>query len=172
MEFYIQDGWPRYLPSYRDIPRDEVVKAIQKEQEKIQGGMYKMLYRALEEKYPGKVRIIPASVAVVEMIRRFHVGDIPEFDCIDEDRGRGGKRGIYRDGGHLSSTSGMEQLMGYVYFGMLYEQNPETITNYRPNGISERLDETMRAVAWKAITTGPYSRMDKKKADGSADSVK
>ena len=25
--------------------------------------------------YPGKVRIIPTSVAVVEMIRRFHVGD-------------------------------------------------------------------------------------------------
>jgi len=172
MEFCIQDGWPRHLPSYRDMPRDKVVKAIENEQEKIQGGMYKMLYRELEEKYPGKVRIIPASVAVVEMIRRFHAGDIPEFDCIDEDRGRGGKRGIYRDGGHLSSTSGMEQLMGYVYFGMLYAQNPEAITDYTPNGISKRLDETIREVAWKAITTSPYSRMAKKKALDSADKVK
>jgi hypothetical protein len=66
----------------------------------------------------------------------------------------------------------MEQLMGYVYFGMLYAQNPEAITDYTPNGISKRLDETIREVAWKAITTSPYSRMAKKKALDSADKVK
>ncbi len=88
---------------------------------------------------------------------------------IDENRGRASKRGIYRDGGHLSRTSGIEQLAGYMYFGMLYRRSPETIADYVPEGIPERVDRIMRRVAWEAIVESPYAGIDDENQDGLAD---
>lgn len=169
MRFYIQDGWPRHLPSYKEKQPDEVMASLEADHKYLQKTIAEQLYTSLEEKYPGKVHMIPAGEAVMKMIRLYHDGKLPEFDCIDEDRGRAGKRGIYRDGGHLSRTSGIEQLVGYMYFGMLYRRSPETIADYAPEGISERVDRIMRRVAWEAIVESPYAGIDDENRDGLAD---
>ena len=125
-------------------------------------------YDALEEKYPGKVRIIPASYAVVDLIQQFCNGKIADFDCIDE-RSQSGKRGVYRDGGHLSRDSGIEQLCGYLYYGMLYEKSPLLIEGYQPPNIPPALDKAMREAAWKAIIGSPFAGVDDADGDGTAD---
>src|SRR6185295_2417571 len=105
MTFCIQDGWPIYQPGLKDSPAKEIVQAIDAQQLEIQQSMFKDLHTALNAKYPGKIRIIPAGAAVVEMLHHYYEGRAPSLDCVSEHLG--GKKGIYRDGGHLSKASGM-----------------------------------------------------------------
>jgi hypothetical protein len=129
---------------------------------------HKTLFGQMEKSYPRKFRIIPAGAAVVDLIGRHLDGKVPDFDCIDE-KTNGGKKGVYRDGGHLSRTSGTEWLVGYVYYGMLYRRSPQLIENFEPDGVPARLDATLRDVAWKAVTSSPFSRIKDEDGDGVAD---
>ena len=56
-----------------------------------------------------------------------------------------------------------------MYFGMLYRRSPETIADYAPEGIPERVDRIMRRVAWEAIVESPYAGIDDENQDGLAD---
>jgi hypothetical protein len=167
MEFCIQDGWPRFDPSWKSQPREKILQAIDAQSAELQG-YYLQHFDHFGKKYPGKVRVIPAGPAVVELIHRFLDGRVPHFDCIDE-RSQGGKRGVYRDGGHLSRDSGTEWLVGYLYYGMLYRKSPELIGDFTPDGVPERLDRTLREIAWQAITTSPMSGIVDKDRDGVGD---
>jgi hypothetical protein len=126
------------------------------------------LEEQLAKKYPDKVRVIPAGPAVVDLIHRYLNGEVPDFDCIDE-MSEGGRKGVYRDGGHLSRNSGTEWLVGYLYYGMLYRKSPQLIENFAPEGVPKRLDKTLREIAWKAITTSPMSGVVDKDRDGVGD---
>ena len=52
---------------------------------------------------------------------------------------------------------------------MLYKKSPELIKGFHPKGVPPGLDQTLREVAWKAITESPFSRITDKDGDGAAD---
>ena len=167
MTFLIQDGWPTFPQALATASADSVLTAIDAQQSLAQLVMFRALYDSLNTRYPGKLRIIPAGAAVVEMLHHYYAGRLPGFDCVSEHLG--GNRGIYRDGGHLSGASGMEHLVGYAYFGMLYRQSPERITGYHPRGVNATVDELMRKATWNAIIHSPFSGITDKAGKGMAD---
>ena len=166
MTFLIQDGWPIYPPLPETSPKEDFLGAFDAQQVVVQQEMFRKPYDGLNERYPGKVHIIPAGAAVLEMLHHYYAGRLPGYDCVNEKLG--GKRGIYSDGGHLSKN-GMEQLVGYLYYGMLYRQSPERISNYKPAGIDPTVDQLMRKAAWNAITHSPFSGITDKDGKGMAD---
>lgn len=167
MTFLVQDGWPVYRTKTPAATKESILQNLDEQHDRVQRELIQKFHAGLEAKYPGKVHVIPAGAAVVEMIRHQLAGELPGFDCISEHLG--GSRGVYRDGGHLSTTSGMEQLVGYLYFGMLYRQSPERLTNYHPNGVDPTVDRLMRQAAWKAITHSPFSGITDRDGKGVAD---
>ena len=163
MVFYIQDGWPTYT---KEMDRDEARRAFESRRDEL-AVYFRSLYDGLDAKYPGKVHVLPAGDAVVEILKRHLDGKMPGFDTISEHLG--GTNGIYRDGGHLSTKSGMGQLVGYIYFGTLYKRSPETIKDYRPEGIPAEVDAILREVAWRSIVASPFSGVRDEDGDGIGD---
>ena len=166
MTFLIQDGWPMY-PQGLTSGSPEAILANMDAQDAALKPLMGDLCATLDKRYPGKIRLIPAGAAVVEMLHHYFAGELPGFDCVSEHLG--GKCGIYRDGGHLSSASGMDQIVGYVYYGMLYRQSPERVTRYRPTGVDPTVDRLMRQAAWHAIIHTPVSGITDKAGKGMAD---
>jgi hypothetical protein len=167
MTFFIQDGWPQ-LP--RDDTAEQAASSLPLLETELAIGdkmLFRPLYDGLNKRYPSKVHIIPVAPAVMEMIRHYFAGELPGFDCLSEHLG--GKHGIYKDGGHLSSASGMDQIVGYTYFGVLYRQSPERITAYHPKGVDATVDRLMRKAAWNAVTHSPYTGITDKNGKGVAD---
>lgn len=164
MVFYVQDGWPVFDPSMKDASIDEITKNIDIKYALLQKEMIKDLYDSLNSSYPGKAHVIPAGAAVVKMLHHYYKGELPGFDCVTENLG--GSKGIYRDGGHLSINSGMEYLVGYVYYGMLYKKSPSLIKGYLPSEIDPKVDRLMREAAWEAIIQSPFSGVKDYDADG------
>jgi hypothetical protein len=167
MVFYIQDGWPVYSAEMEKLSTEEKLKAIDSQAAEIQATLSKSLYEALNAKYPGKVHVLPCGDAVLRMLHLYFQKQLPDFDCVSENLG--GKKGIYRDGGHLSTNSGMGQLAGYVYYATLYKRSPELIEGGRPEGVSDGIDRIMRKVAWLSVINSPYSGVTDKNGDGIAD---
>jgi hypothetical protein len=164
MVFLIQDGWPQYP---REVPADDkglLLSVIEAELALGRKELFAPLYEGLNARYPGKVHIIPAADAVVEMVKHYFAGELPDLDCLSEHLG--GKRGIYRDGGHLSSSSGLDQIVGFCYFAMLYRQSPERVTAYQPKGVDPVTDRFMRRAAWNAVTHSPFSGITDKMGKG------
>lgn len=81
----------------------------------------------------------------------------------------GGKRGIYRDGGHLSKVSGVEHLVGYVYYATLYRRSPVLIKGGPPKGIPAEIDRQLREIAWQAVVKSRLSGVEDRDSDGKAD---
>ncbi len=169
MTFLIQDGWPRFDAAMNELEAPEALQQIDALHAAMQQGQYRSSYEALQQRYPGKVRIIPAGAAVVEMLHNYYEGRLPGFDCVSEHLG--GTRGIYRDGGHLSRDSGMEWIVGYMYYGMLYGKSPAMIDGLQPKGVDPQVDAALRKAAWNAIIHSPYSGIRDENADGLADAA-
>lgn len=167
MKFFIQDGWPRYTPAHHRAQKEIAMNQLETEMERMVKEYFTPGLSTLDELHPGKVRFIPAGPAVVELIRRFHAGKLPGFDCVSENLG--GSRGVYRDGGHLSRTSGAEHLLGYVYYATLYERSPTLIKSAPPKGIPVAIDQQLREIAWKAVVESPLSGVRDQNTDGIAD---
>lgn len=169
MVFYIQDGWPLFKGELKNSPAAEALAAIDEQAKDLGDSLSGKLYAGLDEKYPGKVHIIPAGRAVVTMLHHYYAGELPGFDCVSEHLG--GKVGIYRDGGHLSTSGGMQYLVGYAYYGMLYKKSPALITDYHPEGVNPKVDALIRDAVWQAIIHSPYSGLTDKNGDGVADEI-
>lgn len=167
MIFYLQDGWPRFDREMNEMEPAAALAKIDAMQRENQQGMFTRIYQSLEQKYPGKVHIMPAGAAVVDILHRYYAGELPSLDCVSENLG--GTKGIYRDGGHMSRESGMEWIVGYVYYGMLYRRSPEPIEGLHPPDVDETLDRAMREAAWKAVTTSPLSGVKDADGDGVGD---
>ena len=168
MTFYIQDGWPRFTSEMKSMSREQALAAIAAQQKMIHA-FCQPIYDALETRYPGKVRFIPAGDAIVKMLHLYYDGKLPGFDTVSEHLG--GANGIYRDGGHMSRTSGTGHLIGYCYFAALYKRSPQTIQGYQPEGIPPEVDAILRRVAWEAVTQSPLSGLTDVNADGIADQL-
>ncbi len=166
--FFLQDAWPRFDTDYKTMEPAAIVEAIAGEQEMMQADMFAPLYQAFEKDYPGKVHIIPVSAALVDLMQQFAAGKIEHLTCIDEAK-RDDEVGFYRDGGHLSRTSGIEHLVGYGYFSMLYRRSPATVEGYAPEKVPSAFDQQMRAAIWKAVVDSPFAGIDDANADGLAD---
>ena len=166
MVFYIQDGWPTYQKDLAAMSPAVALEAIDARQSGIQE-TFRKLYNALDEKYPGKVHVLPAGDAVVRLIHLYYDGKLPGFDCVSEHLG--GTNGIFRDGGHLSSRSGTGQLVGYIYYANLYKRSPELIEGYEPEGIPPAIDRILREVAWRSVVGSPFSGVTDVDGDGIAD---
>ncbi len=166
--FFLQDAWPRFDPGYKTMQPEVIAAAIAGEHEVIQAEMFAPLYRAFEKDYPGRVHVIPVSAALVDLMKQFAAGKVEHMTCIDEAK-RDDEIGFYRDGGHLSRSSGVEHLVGYGYFSMLYRRSPETVEGYAPQGVPQAFDRQMRAAIWKAVIESPFAGIDDADGDGMAD---
>ncbi|MDB6139681.1 MAG: signal peptide protein [Verrucomicrobiaceae bacterium] len=167
MRFLIQDGWPMYPREADDADHVLIQAVIDAELDLGRAHLFQPLYDGLNLRYPGKVHLLPVAPAVVEMIRHYFAGELPGFDCLSEHLG--GRCGIYRDGGHLSRSGGMDQIVGYVYYGVLYRQSPERVPAYKPEGVDPTVDRLMRKAAWKAVIHDPLSSITDKGGSGIAD---
>jgi len=167
MVFYLQDGWPRQIPTLDKAPADEAVAAYQRKYGEIEA-VFRTMLGELKGQYAGKVRVIPAGRAVTTLLRLHYEKKLPGVDCVSEHLG--GKAGVYRDGGHLSRQT--EPIVGYLYYAMLYRRSPVGIEGYRPPGVSKALDAILRRTAWEAVTTSSLSGIKDEDGNGVADGEK
>jgi hypothetical protein len=164
MKFCLQDGWPRFSSAHLKMKQADSFRKLSAEMDRMVDEYFTPGLKALDKKYPGKVHIIPTGPAVVELIRRYYADELPGFDCVSENLG--GKRGIYRDGGHLSRISGAEHLVGYVYYATIYGRSPALIKGTSPKGIPTAIDRQLREIAWEAVTQSPLSGIHDNNNDG------
>jgi hypothetical protein len=177
MSFYIQDGWPAPRLAQNAPAADRGADggappangdALTKMYRETLIPMIQGTFDALNQSYPGKVHVIPAGAAVVEMLAHYHAGRLPGFDCVSE--GKAGKRGIYSpDSFHLSQTSGIGWLVGYCYYATLYRKSPELIADFHPPRVDPTVDRLMRQAAWHAVTHSRFSGLTDENANGIAD---
>jgi hypothetical protein len=168
---FLQDAWPRFSDDYRSMEHVAVAAEIAREQGVMQEKMFTPLYEAFEKSYPDKVKVIPVSAALVDLMQQFAEGKVAHLSCIDEAK-RDDEVGFYRDGGHLSRSSGVEHLVGYGYFSMLYRRSPATVKGYAPKGVPPAFDEQMREAIWKAVVSSPFAGIEDTDGDGFADSAR
>ncbi len=171
MVFYVQDGWPTPRLGAKDTPPNRMFEALRAMYaDTIMPMLERSIFGDLTRSYPGKVHLIPAGAAVVEMLRHYYAGELPGFDCMAEVNG--GKRGIFSpDSFHLSKTSGIGWIVGYCYYGMLYKKSPELIADFLPKGVDRNEDTLMRRAAWHAITHHPLTGLTDKNGNGLADQI-
>lgn len=167
MVFYLQDGWPIFDRGLHKADAAQVLRALDQAHRQAQQTTFREFYDVMQKKYPDKVFILPAGAAVVDMLHRYYAGELPSFDCVSEHLG--GTKGIFQDGSHLSRNSGMEWLVGYVYYGTLYRRSPEKIASLVPPNVPPEVDRAMRQAAWNAIINSPYSGVSDANGDGIGD---
>lgn len=170
MVFYIQDGWPTPKRDAGNSTPETLSATLIESYQKTMIPMFTGNLAALNAAYPGKVHMIPAGAAVVEMIGHYVAGEVPALDCLAEIKG--GKKGIYSpDSFHLSRVSGIGWLVGYCYYGVLYKKSPELIKDFSPPNVDPTLDRFMRQSAWHAITHSPYTGLTDANGNGIADQI-
>lgn len=163
--FYIQDAWPRADAASgdeADLSLDDFLAR--------QEGLNRIVAAnvdALNEKYPGKVRVIPVGDAMMEMLRLYYAGDLPGIEGLSKHL-CGKPHTLWTDGGHLSPE--MKWWEGYVYYAALYQRSPEPIEARFPvTDYNAQLDRRMRQAAWRAVIHHPLSGVNDKNANGVGD---
>ncbi len=156
MVFYIQDAWP-YLTDLLDeragktADSDATFETYQGKAEQINQWIGETVDQ-LNQRYPGKVHVIPVADAMLELVRRQLAGDLPGVDALYVPQKKGekpadGRVGLYRDSIH--PTSPVSILEGYLYYACLYKNNPCDLSKelYK----DPQLDRILREVAWKTV---------------------
>ena len=171
MKFYVSDAWPQLeqlskVPSSEDELTPEVFRQLGKQKYEQYGG----LIEELNEKYEDRVFIMPTSDAMVLCVEYYHEGKLPGIDGIHKVVGKQ-ERSLWRDQlGHLGP--GLGNLEGYVFYATLYGRSPELIDGDvfgEGNFPSRELDLQFREIAWKAVTSNPYSGISDQNENGIAD---
>ncbi len=108
----------------------------------------------LARKYPDRIHVLPAGLAMTELVRRLTNDRLPGVDAIlvgQKEKKAGLKVGLYRD--KIHPTELVASLQGYIYFACLYQKNPARLKTalYK----DESLDRILREVAWKVVTENP-----------------
>ncbi len=154
--FYIQDLWP-WLPGPE--------RGVEMEKFKLKDYEYAMdvssrsinaVVELLNAKYPGRIHVLPAGLAMTEIVRRVTGNELPGIDAMlvgQKEKQNGLKVGLYRD--KIHPTELIAALQGYIYYSCLYRRNPTKLETalYR----DKNFDRTLREVAWKMLSEHPAS---------------
>ncbi len=159
---FVQDAWP-YLTELLDVKAgktadtDATFAKYQAKTAEINQWIGETVDR-LNEKYPGKVHVIPIGNAMLELVRRQLAGELPGVDAIyvpgkKDENPNEGPVGLYRDAIH--PTPPVAILEGYLYYACLYKKKPTELSKglYK----DPELDRILREVAWKTVTEHPRS---------------
>jgi len=173
MKFYLSNTWPQLrqldkVPMSEDTFTAETVAQM--------GEVIKYTYTAivqkLNEKYPGKVFVLPTCDAMVLAVQFYKRGKLPGVEGLHKVIGQK-ERSIWKDMiGHLGP--GFERLEGYVFYATLYGRSPELIaddiTFAKPADYPGReLDRAFRRIAWQAVVNNPLSGVVDKDENGIGD---
>jgi hypothetical protein len=173
MKFYLSDAWPQLdqldkIPTSEDALNAETFVRLGRER----NAQTAALLGALNEKYPGKVFVLPTSDAMVLAAQYYFRGGLPGIEGLH--RAVGGKeRSLWRDRlGHLGP--GFDRLEGYVFYATIYARSPELIEGDIPFGgtpdfPSRELDRLFRKIAWQAVANNPLSGVTDQDHNGVGD---
>jgi len=173
MRFYLSDAWPqlgqleRIPDSEEELTHDMFVRMAEEKH-----AIYDTLVAELNQRYPGRVFILPTCDAMVLAVEYYQRGELPGVEGIHTAIGNQ-KRSLWRDRlGHLGP--GFERLEGYVFYTTLYGRSPEKIDADIAFGgsadyPSRDLDRVFRKIAWQAVTNHPQSGVTDKNHDGMDD---
>jgi hypothetical protein len=161
MKFYLSDAWPQLyqldeIPTSEDALTAETFVRLGREKHAI----YAKIVGALNEKYPGKVFVLPTCDAMVLAVQYYHRGELPGVEGIHSAVGNK-ERSLWRDRlGHLGP--GFGNLEGYVFYATMYGRSPELIDGDiqfggSPDYPSRELDRVFRKIAWQAVVKNPLS---------------
>ncbi len=170
MKFYLSDAWPQLdqldeIPDSEEQLTDEMFVRLGQEK----NASTKELIGTLNEKYPGKVFVLPTSDAMVLAVQYYHRGELPGVEGIHTYVGKK-ERSLWRDRlGHLGP--GFGNLEGYVFYATMYGRSPELIPgDVRFPGSatypSRQLDRAFRKIAWQAVVNNPLSGVTDRNNDG------
>jgi hypothetical protein len=172
IDIFIMDAWP-YLTDLLDVRAKKTTDAdatLEPYQQKMAGINERTgeTVDRLNEKYPGKVHVIPIGSAMLELVRRQLAGELPGVDAVYAPGKKGenasdGRVGLYRD--QIHPTNPVAVLEGYLYYACLYKKNPLELSKelYK----NPQLDRILREVAWKTVTEHPRSGVMETMAAGS-----
>jgi hypothetical protein len=174
MKFYLSDSWPQ-LEQLGEIPKTEETLTSETFQRllKEKHATYDPKIRSLNEKYPGKVFVLPTADAMVLAVQYYHRGELPGVEGINSFVGKK-DRSLWRDRlGHLGP--GFGNLEGYVFYATMYGRSPELIEGDvkfggRGDYPSRDLDRVFRRIAWQAVVNNPLAGHVDKDGDGVSDS--
>ena len=164
MAFYVQDAWPRLndlVPGARRDPKDTNVTLDKYEATMAEfNDWIAAKIETLNERFPGKVHVIPVGNGMLELVRRHLRGELPGVEAIVVPKEQAEQRtSLYRDSIHPSKM--VATLEGYIYFACIYRKNPAELPG-RVFDVPE-LDRILREVAWKVVSEHPHSGVTQEK---------
>jgi hypothetical protein len=173
MKFYLSDAWPQLdqldeIPTTEEALTSDLFVRLGKEKHETYGS----IIDSLNEKYPGKVFILPTSDAMVLAVQAYHQGELPGVEGLHTYVGQK-ERSLWRDRlGHLGP--GFGNLEGYVFYATMYGRSPELIEGDiplagLPDYPSRELDRAFRKIAWQAVIGNPLSGHVDKNGNGVSD---
>jgi hypothetical protein len=164
MVFYVQDAWPRLTDLVPGNWRDpENAKVTFDKYEATMAELNDWIaakVEALNERFPGRVHVIPVGNGMLELVRRHLRGELPGVEAIVVPKEQAERRtSLYRDSIHPSRM--VATLEGYIYFACIYRKNPAEL----PQHVFDvpELDRILREVAWKVVTEHPHSGVTQEK---------
>ncbi len=165
MKFYLSDAWPQ-LENLAAMPKSEA-ELTNEVMDQLWSRNRQILHEhfdKLDQKYPGRVFVLPTAKAMVLAVKYYHEGKMPGVEGIHKSVG-GKERSLWRDRlGHLGR--GIESLEGYVFYATMYGRSPELIEANIFNRTTDsypsiELDKMFRKIAWEAATTDPLAKIKK-----------
>lgn len=156
IRFYIQDLWPWLPGPERSVEMEKFTLENYEAAMEVSTRSINAVVEALNRKYPGRIHILPAGLAMTELVRRVTRDELPGVDAVlvgQKEKQHGLRVGLYRD--KIHPTDLVAALQGYIYYACLYQRNPTALETalYR----DEQLDKTLREVAWKVVTEHRHS---------------
>lgn len=152
--FYIQDLWS-WLPmeGRRIAPVELDIGTYRGKMQRTTRDLTKVVHE-LNRRFPGKVNVLPAGPAMVELVDRVLRKELPGVDAIMvEPKDAAERIGLLRD--MIHPTEVLASLQGYIYYACLYRKDPRKLESgiYRDG----KLDKILREVAWCTVVSHPLS---------------
>jgi len=174
MKFYLSNSWPMLLKQLDKVPasEDDITAEVVVQAGEMFQHSYSAIVRKLNEKYPGKVFVLPTCEAMILALQSYKRGELPGVEGIHTLIGKK-ERSIWKDQiGHLGP--GFERLEGYVFYATLYGRSPELIDGditfaKSADYPSRELDRAFRRIAWQAVVNNPLSGVVDKNKNGIGD---
>jgi len=161
MKFFLVDTWPNPgTLSKMPASENEITSEMLTHMFSIPQITYTKMVKKLNEKYPGKVFLVPIGDAMHLAALNYKRGKLPGVQGLFKQIGKK-ERSIWVDDiGHLGP--GFNLLEGYVFYATLYRRSPEIISSTISRGAEgeypdRELERVFRTIAWQAVVGNPLS---------------